>query len=108
MKTETVAIPAAVLSSVETLDELQDWLTAQNPKLIAELRAARREDRAGKFKGWKPRHLPWPAENAGVMVPRRLVGMPADLSGLCKLRVGDYRILYWNYPSQKLLRIYCI
>jgi hypothetical protein len=29
MKTETVEISTAVLSSVETLDELQDWLTAQ-------------------------------------------------------------------------------
>ena len=58
MKTETVEIPAAVLSSVETLDELQDWLTAQNPRLIAELREARRQDLAGKFKRWKPRHLP--------------------------------------------------
>ena len=58
MKTETVEIPAAVLSSVETLDELQDWLTAQNPKLIAELREARRQDLAGKFKPWTPRHLP--------------------------------------------------
>jgi hypothetical protein len=57
MKTETVEIPAVVLSSVETLDELQDWLTAQNPRLIAELRAARKEDLAGKFKRWKPRHL---------------------------------------------------
>ena len=60
MKTETVEIPTRVLSSVETLDELQDWLTAQNPKVIAELRAARREDQAGKFKPWKPRHLPCP------------------------------------------------
>jgi uncharacterized coiled-coil protein SlyX len=50
MKTETVEIRAAVLSSVETLDELQDWLTAQNPEVIAELRAARLEDLAGKFK----------------------------------------------------------
>ena len=58
MKTETVEIPAAVLSSVETLDELQDWLTAQHPGIIAELRAARREDVAGKFKPWKPRHAP--------------------------------------------------
>jgi hypothetical protein len=60
VKTDTIEIPTSVLSSVETLDELQDWLTAQNPMLIAELRAARREDRAGKFKPWKPRHLPWP------------------------------------------------
>ncbi len=58
MKTETVEIPATVLSSVETLDELQDWLTAQNPKLIAELREARKQDLAGKFKPWKTRHLP--------------------------------------------------
>ena len=58
MKMETVEIPAAVLSSVETLDELQDWLTAQHPGIIAELRAARREDVAGKFKRWKPRYAP--------------------------------------------------
>jgi hypothetical protein len=58
MKTETVEIPSAVLASVETLDELQDWLTAQNRSVIAELRAARREDVAGEFKPWKPRHQP--------------------------------------------------
>ena len=55
VKSEKVEIPTHVLMSVETLDELQDWLTAQNPKVIAELRAARREDKAGKFKPWKPR-----------------------------------------------------
>jgi len=60
MKPDTIEIPADVLLSVETLDELQDWLTAQNPKVIAELRAARREDKAGKFKTWKPRHLACP------------------------------------------------
>jgi len=60
---ETVEIPAAVLSSVETLDELQDWLTAQHPEVIAELRAARREDLAGKFKSWHPRHLPCPTKS---------------------------------------------
>ena len=58
MKTETVEIPTAVLSSIETLDELQDWLTAQNPGLLAELREARKQDLAGQFKPWKPRHLP--------------------------------------------------
>ena len=63
MKTETVEIPAAVLASVETLDELQDWLTAQNRGVIAELRAARREESAGKFKPWKPRHQPCPTES---------------------------------------------
>lgn len=54
------------------------------------------------------RKIQWLAENAAVMVHRRLVGMPEDLAGLCKLRVGDYRVLYWNYPSQKLIRIYRI
>ena len=56
VKSDTIEIPTHVLLSVETLDELQDWLTAQNPKVIAELRAARREDKAGKFKPWKSRH----------------------------------------------------
>jgi len=60
MKTETVEIPTAVLSSVENLDELLDWLTARHPGIIAELRQARKEDAAGKFKAWKPRHLPCP------------------------------------------------
>lgn len=60
VKSETIEIPTQVLMSVETLDELQDWLTAQNPKVIAELRAARREDKAGKFKPWKSRHRACP------------------------------------------------
>jgi mRNA interferase RelE/StbE len=54
------------------------------------------------------RKIHWLAENAAVMVHRRLVGMPEDLAGLCKLRVGDYRILYWVYPPKKLVRIYRI
>ena len=60
MKADSVEIPVPVLSSVETLDELQDWLTAQNPKVVAELREARKEDEAGKFKAWQPRHVSWP------------------------------------------------
>jgi hypothetical protein len=60
MTADTVEIPVPVLSSVETLDELQDWLTAQNPKVMAELRDARKEDEAGKFKSWKPRHQSCP------------------------------------------------
>ncbi len=63
MKSGTLEIPASVLSSVETLDELQDWLTAQHPDLMAELLQARREDLAGEFKAWKPRHLPVPTES---------------------------------------------
>jgi mRNA-degrading endonuclease RelE of RelBE toxin-antitoxin system len=54
------------------------------------------------------RKIQWLAENAAGMVHRRLVGMPEDLAGLCKHRVGDYRILYWVYPTKKLVRIYRI
>ena len=60
MKDATVEISISVLTSVETLDELQDWLTALSPGIVAELREARAEDTAGKFKEWKPRHVSWP------------------------------------------------
>jgi mRNA-degrading endonuclease RelE of RelBE toxin-antitoxin system len=54
------------------------------------------------------RKIIWLAENAGVMIHRRLVGMPEDLAGLCKLRTGDWRILYWIYHAEKIVRIYRI
>jgi mRNA interferase RelE/StbE len=54
------------------------------------------------------RKILWLAENAAVMVHRRLVGMPDDLAGLCKLRIGDWRILYWVYRSESMIRIYRI
>ncbi len=63
MPKDTVEIPVSVLSSVETLDELEDWLTAQNPQIIAELREARRQDLAGEFKEWQPRDVQWPTES---------------------------------------------
>jgi hypothetical protein len=54
---DVIEIPASVLDSVDTLDELEDWLMANNPHVMRELRQARRDDLAGKFKSWKPRHL---------------------------------------------------
>jgi mRNA interferase RelE/StbE len=54
------------------------------------------------------RKILWLSQNAANMLHRRLVGMPDELSGLCKLRVGDYRILYWNYRDKKLVRLYRI
>jgi hypothetical protein len=56
----TVEIPLKVLESVDTLDELEDWLTAQNPRVMRELKQARRDDQAGRFKPWTPRFLPCP------------------------------------------------
>lgn len=52
------------------------------------------------------RRLVWLAENASQVVHHRLTNMPDDLSGLCRLRVGDYRILYWVYPQESLLKLY--
>ena len=52
------------------------------------------------------RKILWLGQNAAAMLHRRLVGMPDELSGLCKLRVGDYRILYWVYHERRLVRIY--
>ena len=52
------------------------------------------------------RKILWLSQNAPNLVHRRLAGMPKDLEGLCKLRVGDYRILYWIYPEKKLIRLY--
>jgi mRNA interferase RelE/StbE len=54
------------------------------------------------------RKILWLAENAAVMIHRRLVGMPDDLAGLCKLRIGDWRILYWVYHREEIVRIYRI
>ena len=54
------------------------------------------------------RKIFWLAENAPVIVHRRLAGIPDDLAGLCKLRIGDWRILYWVYHSQQIVRIYRI
>ena len=52
------------------------------------------------------RKILWLGQNAAAILHRRLVGMPDELSGLCKLRIGDYRILYWIYHDKKLVRIY--
>jgi len=54
------------------------------------------------------RKILWLAENASAMVHRRLAGMPDDLVGLCKMRVGDWRILYWVYHPEQVVRIYRI
>jgi hypothetical protein len=49
--------------SVDTLDELVDWLTAHNVRIIRELRQARKDDLNGKFKRWQPRIVKWPTKS---------------------------------------------
>jgi len=36
------------------------------------------------------RRIAWLGENASQIIHHRLANMPDDLSGLCRLRVGDY------------------
>jgi hypothetical protein len=60
MKSGIVEIPISILASVETLDELDDWLTTQQSEVMSELREARQEDLAGEFRAWNPRHLSCP------------------------------------------------
>ncbi len=46
------------------------------------------------------RKILWLAQNAATVLHWRLIGLPEELSGLCKLRIGDYRILFvqWELP----------
>jgi mRNA-degrading endonuclease RelE of RelBE toxin-antitoxin system len=58
------------------------------------------------IRGGLLRRLLWLAANAAQVIHHRLANMPEDLAGLCRLRAGDYRILYWVYPDRRLLKIY--
>jgi mRNA-degrading endonuclease RelE of RelBE toxin-antitoxin system len=40
--------------------------------------------------------IDWLAENADTMIHHHLSSLPEDLRGLCRIRMGDYRILYWT------------
>lgn len=50
--------------------------------------------------------IDWLAENAGKVIHHPLKAMPNDLRGLCRIRVGDYRIIYWIYNVEKHIKIY--
>jgi mRNA interferase RelE/StbE len=50
--------------------------------------------------------LRWLGENAALVVHHRLSNMPIDLAGLCRMRVGDYRILYWCDDERRTLTVY--
>lgn len=50
--------------------------------------------------------IDWLAENADQMIHHYLTSLPNDLRGLCRIRVGDYRILYWVYNDARLIKVY--
>jgi mRNA interferase RelE/StbE len=54
------------------------------------------------------RRILWLGENAPRMIHYQLTNMPDDLVGLCRLRMGDYRILYRAYHQQQVLKVYRI
>ena len=48
---DLITIPRSVWETAETKEDIEDWLQAHNPKLLADLRRIRRdEDLAGKGK----------------------------------------------------------
>ncbi|QWR78113.1 type II toxin-antitoxin system RelE family toxin [Candidatus Magnetomonas plexicatena] len=52
--------------------------------------------------------LDWLAENAEKIIHHPLVSLPEDLKGLCRIRVGNHRILYWIYHEEERISIYFI
>ncbi|MFB3892544.1 MAG: type II toxin-antitoxin system RelE/ParE family toxin [Phycisphaerae bacterium] len=52
------------------------------------------------------RRIMWLGENAEAVIHHRLSNMPDDLAGLCKLRVGDYRVLYWVSTAARTIQIF--
>jgi len=54
------------------------------------------------------RRIVWLGENASQIVHHPLANMPNELLRLCRLRVGDYRVLYWPDHGEEILRVYRI
>jgi mRNA interferase RelE/StbE len=52
--------------------------------------------------------IDWLANNADKIIHHPLTSLPDDLRGLCRIRVGDYRIIYWVYTETKHIKIYDI
>ena len=50
--------------------------------------------------------IDWLAENADKVIHHPLKSLPDDLRGLCKVRMGDYHIIYWVYDDAKHIKIY--
>lgn len=52
--------------------------------------------------------IDWLSENADKIIHHPLTSLPDDLKGLCRIRIGDYRILYWIYNDSKQIKVYYI
>jgi mRNA interferase RelE/StbE len=49
--------------------------------------------------------IKWLAKHVDSVVPKRLTG---PLAGLCKLREGDYRIIYQVLRKEKTIVVHCV
>ena len=52
--------------------------------------------------------IDWLAANADKVIHHPLISLPDNLRGLCRSRVGDYRIIYWIYDTERVIKIYAI
>ncbi|MDI6788838.1 MAG: type II toxin-antitoxin system RelE/ParE family toxin [Planctomycetota bacterium] len=52
--------------------------------------------------------IEWLAANADKIIHHRLSNLPEHLRGLCKRREGDYRIIYWVFPREQVIKVYGI
>jgi mRNA-degrading endonuclease RelE of RelBE toxin-antitoxin system len=52
--------------------------------------------------------LIWLAENSDKVVHQPLISLPEDLKGLCRIRVGSYRVLYWVFHQERQILVYSI
>ncbi len=50
----------------------------------------------------------WLALNSSHIIHHQLTSLPDDLKGLCKIRVGDWRILYWVSHERRKIWIFRI
>jgi mRNA interferase RelE/StbE len=50
--------------------------------------------------------IEWLAENSDKIVHLALISLPEHLKGLCRIRVGNYRILYWVYHEERQIKVY--
>lgn len=52
--------------------------------------------------------IDWLAEYANKIIHHPLKSLPDDLRGLCRIRIGNYRIIYWVYDNAEHIKIYDI
>lgn len=52
--------------------------------------------------------IKWLAEHADEIIHHQLTSLPEELKGLCRLRVGDWRVFYVIYHKEKCIVIYGI